>query len=188
LSAKPTPQKTSLAERCKFETLSGLVKYVTSNECTLEVNPRNFVPAYVTRIETKTDVLGVKYPINVYHRKNEPPQQPRADEASTVRFDECWGVSSRAAVHGFVQLHGTWFMALQGVKLPRDSSWPLGAGMYPTHLTPELHHHRSKWTSFHCMVTPESPGSGVPLIGSALVGFSAFQFILNGCEINVRCD
>jgi hypothetical protein len=191
LAAKPRPKKTSLAERCQFETLSGLIKYVTSNDCTLEVNPRNFVPAYVTRIETKTDVLGGKYPINVYHRKNEPPQQPRADEASTVRFDQCWGVSSRAAVHGFVQLHGIWFMVLLGMKLPMDPAWPLGAGMYPTHLTPELHHHRSKWTSFHTMVAPQpmEPLKGrVPLIGSALVGFSDFQFILNGCDISVRCD
>jgi len=188
LAAKPTPQKATLAERCQLETLSGLIKYVTSNGCTLEVNPRNFVPGYVTRVETKTEVLGSKYVINVYHRKNELPQQPRLDEPSTVRFDQCWGVSSRAAVHGFVQLHGTWFMVLQGMKLPRDPSWPLGAGMYPTHLTPELHHHRSKWTSFHSLVTPQSPDSGVPFIGSALVGFPNFQFILNGREINVRCD
>merc|ERR1712032_893814 len=87
LAAKPTPQKPTLAERCQFETLSALIKYVTSNGCILEVNPRNFVPAYVTRLETKADVLGGRYPINVYHHKNEPPQQPRADEPSTVRFD-----------------------------------------------------------------------------------------------------
>jgi len=186
--AKPTPQKTSLAERCQVETLSGLIKYVTSKPCTLEVNPRSFVPAYVTRIETKTDVMGAKYPVNVYHRKNELPQQPRADEPSTVRFDACWGVSSKTAVHGFVQLQGTWFMVLRGAKLPRDPSWPLGAGMYPTHLTPELHHHRSKWTSFHSLVTPNSPDTGVPLIGSALLGFPTFQFILNGREISVRSD
>eukprot|EP00441_Pelagodinium_beii_P005872 CAMPEP_0197681020 /NCGR_PEP_ID=MMETSP1338-20131121/94223_1 /TAXON_ID=43686 ORGANISM="Pelagodinium beii, Strain RCC1491" /NCGR_SAMPLE_ID=MMETSP1338 /ASSEMBLY_ACC=CAM_ASM_000754 /LENGTH=674 /DNA_ID=CAMNT_0043262277 /DNA_START=80 /DNA_END=2104 /DNA_ORIENTATION=- len=188
LLAKPTPQKSSLAERCQLETLSGLIKYVTSTTCTLEVNPRNFVPAYVTRLETKTDVLGRNHPINVYHRKNEPPQQPRADEPSTVRFDGCWGLSSRASVHGFVQVQGTWFMVLQGAKLPRDPSWPLGAGMYPTHLTPELHHHRSKWTSFHTLVTPRIPDSGVPLIGSALVGFPTYQFLLNGREISVRCD
>jgi hypothetical protein len=188
LAGKPTPQKPSLAERCQLETLSGLIKYVTSHDCTLEVIPRNFVPAYVTCIETKTDVLGGKHPINVYHRKHEPPQQPRTDEPSTVRFDQCWGVSCKASVHGFVQLHGVWFMVLQGAKLPKDPAWPLGAGMYPTHLIPEMHHHRSKWTSFHSLVSPTMPGSGVPLIGSALVGFSNFQFILNGREVSVKCD
>lgn len=188
LAGKPTPQKSTLAERCELETVSGLIRYVTRNSCTLQVNPRDFVPAYVTSIETKTEVLGGKYPINVYHRKHEPPQQPRTDEPSTARFDQCWGVSAKASVHGFVQLQGVWFMVLQGAKLPRDPSWPLGAGMYPTHLIPELHHHRSKWTSFHSLVTPDSHDSGVPLIGSALVGFSSFQLILNGRNISVRCD
>jgi len=188
LAAKPTPQKPTLAAGCRLETLSGLIEFVTSSTCSLEVNPRNFVPAYITRLETKTDVVGGKYPINAYHRKNEPPQQPRSDEPATVRFDGCWGLSSRASVHGFVQVHGIWFMVLQGAHLPRDPAWPLGAGMYPTHLSPELHQHRSKWASFHSLVLPSSSATGVPLIGSALVGFPSFQFILDGREISVRCN
>jgi hypothetical protein len=83
-----------------------------SGSALLEVNPRNFVPAYVTCIETKTEVLSRKHPINVYHRKHEPPQQPRADEPSTVRFDQCWGVSCKASVHAFVQLHGVFSLGL----------------------------------------------------------------------------
>ncbi|CAE8661580.1 unnamed protein product [Polarella glacialis] len=180
-------KKPTLAKRCQLETLPGFMKYVTDNDCTVEVNTRNFVPAYVTRIETKTEVmLGKKYPINAYHRKNEPPQQPRSDEQSTVRFDESWGVPSRAKVHGFAEIGNVWFMVLKDAHLPNDPAWPLGAGMYPTHLAPEVHHHRSKWASFHSLVMPSTPESGVPLIGSALIGFPTFQFILNGREISVR--
>merc|ERR1712203_337403 len=90
LKAKPRPMKPSLAERCQLETLAGFLKFVTCNQCTLEVNPRNFVPAYVTCIETKTGVLAKKYAINSYHRKNELPQQPRSDELSSARFDSSW--------------------------------------------------------------------------------------------------
>mmetsp|Transcript_87076 Transcript_87076/g.186672 ORF Transcript_87076/g.186672 Transcript_87076/m.186672 type:complete len:680 (+) Transcript_87076:76-2115(+) len=185
IAGKPTPAKPTLAERCQLKTLPGFITYVTSNACSLKASPRNFVPAYVTRVETKTDVLSKKFSINAYHRKNELPQQPRSDEQSTVRFDDSWGVSSQAIVQAFVQVNGTWFMVLEGARLPKDPSWPLGAGMYPTHLTPEAHHHRSKWTSFHSLVTPSNPETGVPLVGSALVGLPSFQFILNGREISV---
>ncbi|CAE7297568.1 TMEM63A [Symbiodinium pilosum] len=114
---------------------------------------------------------------------------PRSDEQSTVRFDPSWGVSNRAAVHGFVKMKNFWFMVLQGAHLPTDSSWPRGAGMYPTNLKPEAHHHRSKWVSFHSLVVPEeTAGSGVPLIGSALLGFPSFRFILDGKEISVSAD
>jgi len=191
----PTPAKSTkptLAHRCQLETLSGFIKYVTTHDCTLDVNARSFVPVYVTRLDTSTDVLGSKFAINAYHRKNELPQQPRSDEASTVRFDESWGVSSkvrssrRCSVHGFVQIGKVWFMVMKGAHLPTDPSWPLGGGMYPTNLTPEAHHHRSKWASFHSLVAPRTPESGVPLIGSALVGLPSFQFILDGHEISVR--
>lgn len=60
--------------------------------------------------------------------------------------------------------------------------------MYPTNLKPEAHHHRSKWVSFHALVLPEEPATGVPLIGSALVGFPSFRFILDGKEISVSAE
>ena len=188
-SAGKAPGKSTLADRCKLETLSGLMKHVMETQCSLQVDPRNFVPAYVTRLKTATDVLFDPLAVNVYHRKNELPQAPRSDEQSTVRFDPSWGLSNRAAVHGFVKMKNFWFMVLQGAHLPTDSSWPRGAGMYPTNLKPEAHHHRSKWVSFHSLVVPEeTAGSGVPLIGSALLGFPSFRFILDGKEISVSAD
>eukprot|EP00440_Ansanella_granifera_P023141 gb/GFBE01025130.1/.p1 GENE.gb/GFBE01025130.1/~~gb/GFBE01025130.1/.p1 ORF type:complete len:678 (+),score=146.70 gb/GFBE01025130.1/:1-2034(+) len=181
------PNKPSLAQRCQLETLAGFIKYVEDNQCSVQVDTRNFVPAYVTRIETKTQVTSTSLAINAYHRKNEPPQLPRSDEQSTVRFDESWGVSGRATVHGFAQIGNDWFMVLERAHLPGDPSWPLGAGMYPTHLKAEVHHHRSKWASFHSLVVPDMPPGGIPLIGSALVGKApSFQFILDGREISVK--
>jgi hypothetical protein len=188
LAAKPTPAKPTLAQRCELETLSGLIRHAGSKGRSLQVDRRNFVPAYVTRLETRTDVLNARFAINAYHRKNEPPQLPRSDEPSTARFDEAWGLPSRATVHGFVKVGSVWFMVLEGARMPNSASWPLGAGMYPTNLKPEMHHHRSKWSSFHCMVAPSPHGTGTALIGSALVGFSSFPFILNGREITVRCE
>merc|ERR1712228_1136174 len=111
-----------------------------------------------------------------------------SDEPSTARFDEAWGLPSRATVHGFVKVGSVWFMVLEGARMPNSASWPLGAGMYPTNLKPEMHHHRSKWSSFHCMVAPSPHETGTALIGSALVGFSSFPFILDGREITVRCE
>jgi hypothetical protein len=192
LSGKPTPARPTLAERCRLETLSGLVEFAASTGCSLEVNPRNFAPAYVTRLETRTDALKSQFAVNAYHRKHEPPQQPRSDEPSTARFDEAWGLPAAARwrwpVHGFVQVGGVWFMVLRGARMPSSPTWPLGAGMYPGNLKPEVHHHRSKWGSFHSMIAPGLPEAGVPLIGSALVGFASFEFILNGRAITVRCE
>ncbi|CAE7320790.1 TMEM63A [Symbiodinium sp. KB8] len=182
--AKGEDGKASLATRCKLGSLSGLIEHISENPCSLMVDPRNFVPGYVTRLQTETDVLFENFAINVYHRKNELPQAPRSDEQSTVRFDASWGVSSMAAVHGFIKLKNRWFMVLKGAHLPKDPSWPRGGGMYPTNLKPEAHHHRSKWVSFHALVLPEEPATGVPLIGSALVGFPSFRFILDGKEIS----
>jgi hypothetical protein len=188
LAGKPTPAKPTLAERCRLDTLSGLLEFAARTGCSLEVNPRNFAPAYVTRLETRTDALKSQLAVNAYHRKHEPPQQPRSDEPSTARFDEAWGLPATAPVHGFAQIGGAWFMVLRGARLPSSPTWPLGAGMYPGNLKPEVHHHRSKWGSFHCMIAPGLPEAGVPLIGSALVGFASFQFILNGRGITVRCE
>eukprot|EP00933_Yihiella_yeosuensis_P046709 TRINITY_DN422_c0_g1_i2.p1 TRINITY_DN422_c0_g1~~TRINITY_DN422_c0_g1_i2.p1 ORF type:complete len:692 (-),score=143.67 TRINITY_DN422_c0_g1_i2:236-2311(-) len=195
LAGQPTPsKKKTLAERCQFEKLSGLIKYVSENKCILQVNPRNFAPAYLTRIDTKTEVLANKFPINAFHRKNELPQQPRSDEQSTARFDSSWFGKMKAGavdVHGFVQINNVWFMILRGAKLPQSSAdWPLGGGMYPTQLKPEIHHHRSKWASFHSLVAPLPPddAGATALIGSALVGFSKYQFILDGREITVRSE
>ncbi|CAE7665223.1 TMEM63A [Symbiodinium sp. CCMP2456] len=176
--------KASLADRCKRGSLSGLIEHISETPCSLMVDPRNFVPGYVTHLQTETDVLFENLAINVYHRKNELPQAPRSDEQSTVRFDASWGVSSMAAVHGFIKLKNLCFMVLKGAHLPKDPSWPRGGGMYPTNLKPEAHHHRSKWVSFHALVLPEEPATGVPLIGSALVGFPSFRFILDGKEIS----
>jgi len=133
-----------------------------------------------------TEVAKSRFSINAYHRKHELPQQPRSDEQSTARLNAAWGVGARAKVVGFVEVRQQWFMVLQGARLPSDSAWPLGGGMYPTQLLPEVHHHRSKWTSFHSLVAPCMPRAGMPLIGAALVGFTSFQFILDGKEITVQ--
>ena len=187
--AKDARKKTTLADRCKLSTLSGLIEHATQTTCSLLVEPRNFAPAYITKLTTATDVLFDDLVINAYHRKNELPQAPRSDEPSTVRFDASWGMSGTAAVHGFVKRKNVWFMVLKGAHLSTDSAWPRGAGMYPTNLKPEAHHHRSKWVSFHSLVMPEEPhGTGVPLVGSALVGFPSFRFILDGREITVSAD
>lgn len=181
--------KATLATRCKLDSLPGLIEHVSETPCSLLVDPRNFVPGYVTHLQTETDVLFENFAINVYHRKNELPQAPRSDEQSTVRFDPSWRVSSMAAVHGFIKLKNHWFMVLKGAHLPKDPSWPRGGGMYPTNLKPEAHHHRSKWVSFHALVLPEEPATGgTPLIGSALVGFPSFRFTLDGKEISVSAE
>lgn len=120
--AKGEDGKASLATRCKLGSLSGLIEHISENPCSLMVDPRNFVPGYVTRLQTETDVLFENFAINVYHRKNELPQAPRSDEQSTVRFDASWGVSSMAAVHGFIKLKNRWFMVLKGAHLPKDPS------------------------------------------------------------------
>mmetsp|Transcript_4640 Transcript_4640/g.8466 ORF Transcript_4640/g.8466 Transcript_4640/m.8466 type:complete len:680 (-) Transcript_4640:214-2253(-) len=182
-------RKTStLAERCKLETLEGFIEHVTSKECRVEVKIRNFVPAYVTRLDTKTEILNSKFAVNAYHRKFELPQQPRTDEQSTARFDESWGVPSNAVVHGFAKVNKVWFMILKSARLPSNSSWPMAGGMYPTNLKPEAHQHRSKWTSFHALSVPEPAhdSSCEILVGSALVGFPTFPFILDGRDVTVK--
>eukprot|EP00439_Symbiodinium_sp_Y106_P039195 s5826_g4.t2 len=191
LTAAPKEAKkkgSSLAERCQLETLDGFIQHVTEHESTVEVDIRNFVPGYITRLETETDLLHSKFAVNAFHRKYELPQQPRTDEQSMARFDTSWGLPATAAVHGFVQVNRIWFMILKGARLsPNSSDWPLAGGMYPTNLKPEAHHHRSKWASFHSLTTPKVPQDQSPLvIGSALVGFPNFQFKLDGRQVHMR--
>ena len=177
----------SLAQRCQLETLESFIHHVTEHECTVEVEIRNFVPGYVTRLETATDLLHSKFAVNAFHRKYELPQQPRTDEQPTARFDTSWGLPASAAVRGFVQVNKIWFMILDGARLsPNSSDWPLAGGMYPTNLKPEAHHHRSKWASFHSLTAPKAPKDGLPVIGSALLGFPNFQFKLDGRQVTVR--
>jgi len=187
LSAKvTTKQKGSLAERCKLERLETFIDHVTSKNCRLEVLIRNFVPAYITRLETATDVLKQKLQVNVFHRKFELPVAPRSDEPGTARLDETWGVAPRAAVRGFVKVQQQWFMVLENASLPQNQdAWPLAGGMYPTNLKAEVHHHRSKWTSFHALTAPKIDDPSGALVGSMLVGFPKFHFLLDGKEITV---
>mmetsp|Transcript_13037 Transcript_13037/g.24656 ORF Transcript_13037/g.24656 Transcript_13037/m.24656 type:complete len:110 (-) Transcript_13037:220-549(-) len=81
-----------------------------------------------------------------------------------------------------------WFMILKSAHLPSSSSWPLGGGICPTNLKPEAHQHRTRWTSFHALLAPEPvrDSDGEMLVGSALVGFPSFPFILDGSEVTVK--
>eukprot|EP00913_Durusdinium_trenchii_P001673 g1549.t1 len=178
---QPKAKKQSLAERCKAEELDGFIERVTSKgfPCRLEVDIRNFAPAYITRLETASDVLKSNIVVNVFQRKFEVPQAPRSDEPSSARLDASWGLQPRALVRGFVKVHAQWFMVLENARLPAHQEWPLAGGMYPTNLKPEVHHHRSKWASFHSLVQPEVSRAS-SLIGSMLVGFSKFHFVLDG--------
>ena len=189
---QPKAKKGSLAERCKAEELDGFIERVTSKgaaACRLEVDIRNFAPAYITRLETATDVLKSKIVVNVFQRKFELPQAPRGDEPSSARLDASWGLQPRATVRGFVKVHAQWFMVLENARLPAQQEWPLAGGMYPTNLKPEVHQHRSKWASFHSLVQPEAVTSGGgSLIGSMLLGFPKFHFILDGKQVSVNAN
>lgn len=186
---QPKAKKQSLAERCKAEELDGFIERVTSKgfPCRLEVDIRNFAPAYITRLETASDVLKSNIVVNVFQRKFEVPQAPRSDEPSSARLDASWGLQPRALVRGFVKVHAQWFMVLENARLPAHQEWPLAGGMYPTNLKPEVHHHRSKWASFHSLVQPEVSRAS-SLIGSMLVGFSKFHFVLDGKQVTVSAN
>ncbi|CAL1164307.1 unnamed protein product, partial [Cladocopium goreaui] len=117
------------------EKLEGFIEHVTSRKCRVEVLIRNFVPAYITRLETTTDVLKNQLAVNVFHRKFELPMAPRSDEPGTARLDETWNLAPKAVVRGFVQVHQQWFMVLENARLPKNQeAWPLAGGMYPTNL------------------------------------------------------
>ena len=173
----------------QYASVDAFVEAVTARPCALEVCPRALAPAYVTRLDTATGVLdGQPLAVSTFHRKNELPSAPRADQPPTARFDDAWGVpaAERAGVAGFAKVGHAWFMVLRGARLPTDSAWPLGGGMYPTQLAPAAHAHRSKWASFHALVAPAPPrGDGVPLVGAALVGFDSFTFFVDGREVTV---
>ncbi|CAJ1337353.1 unnamed protein product [Effrenium voratum] len=190
---QPKAKRRCLAERCKAEELDGFIQRVTSMgdgaAGRLEVDIRNFAPAYITRLDTATDVLKSKIVVNVFQRKFELPQAPRGDEPSSARLDASWGLQPRATVRGFVKVHAQWFMVLENACLPAQQEWPLAGGMYPTNLKPEVHQHRSKWASFHSLVQPEANRRrGGSLIGSMLLGFPKFYFILDGKQVTVNAN
>jgi hypothetical protein len=184
----PPKQKKTLAERCQLENLESFIKHVTSNRCILQINPRHYVPAYVTRIETNEQVMKFKHVVNVYQRKNELPQAMYTDQQSSARFDNEWCSSSKINVYGFVKFGETWFMVLNDVHLPsrNSESWPVGGGFYATHLNIQGHEHRSKWRCYHSLMYPECPEHEKPLIGTLLTGFSCFTFFHDNCEITVH--
>ena len=55
------------------------------------INPRNFTPGYVTRLDAKGDVFKETYVQHHYQNKFKLPVDPMTcNEASNARFNESW--------------------------------------------------------------------------------------------------
>ena len=135
-----------------------------------------------------------------FEDKHQLPTKPRRGKAGNARFDSTWlpplghAKTSHAVACVVLLKDGTWFIAVQGARLPtatRDA-FPLGGGFYPTDLSADYHQHRERWTFLHSQLAPAMPAKrpglkqavATPLIGAFITTDKA-TFKLNGTKITV---
>ena len=170
--------------------LSDLLKYMSEGSHTLEIYPRNFAPGYVTKINTKKEVLRNKYSLNHYTEFYKIPNKPTQN--GTARITPSWFKSNiehqKVEVEAFIQFGNNWFMVIKDMCLPtNDNNFPLCGGFHPGKLLPTFHNnHNYQWTYCNTTVLPTvNDAEGTPLIGSFLVS-EEVDFILNGQKIKIN--
>jgi len=165
-------KKVFMSERMHMQpptTLDELVERVSDSRITnVTVNPRDFVPGYVTHI-TVSSSNALKCGRNTalslchYEDKFSPPLKPV--KTGNARIDETWltTMSSNVQVIAIAKFTNMYFFILDSAQLSTDNvAFPKTAGFYPDDLSVHGHKHRTKWTySNHS--TPQIPEPPIPL-------------------------
>lgn len=175
----------------KPDTLGKLLTFMSTGSHTLEIEPRNFTPSYVTQIKTNEPVMKNPYSLNHFNDKFHIPGKPESGPGN-ARFDASWfknSCSSKAEVDSFIQFGNYWFMVVNGTKLPESSNteFPLAGGFHPTKLNADVHDLRDRWAFCNTEILPKINPNGTPVIGSILTNDKA-NFILDGNPITVKIE
>lgn len=183
-----TKKYLSQIEDEKTDTLSKLLTFMSTGTHTLEINPRNFTPSYVTKIITNKSIMKNPYSLNHYNNKFHIPGNPEPGPGN-ARFDASWfknGNFGKAEVDSFIQFGTHWFMVINDTNLPESSNtnFPLAGGFYPTNLNADVHDLRDRWAFCNTEILPKINPNGTPVIGSILTNDKA-SFILDGNPITV---
>jgi hypothetical protein len=186
-----TKKYLSQIEAEKIDTLSKLLTFMSTGTHTLEIDPRNFTPSYVTKFITNKSIMknpDKPYSLNHFNNKFNIPGKPQSGPGN-ARFDNSWfknGNYGKAEVDSFIQFGTHWFMVINGTKLPDSSNtnFPLAGGFYPTKLNADVHDLRDRWAFCNTEILPKINPNGTPVIGSILTNDKA-SFILDGNPITV---
>ena len=174
----------------KPDTLSKLLTLMSTGKHTLEIEPRNFSPSYITEIKTNKVVLKNPYSLNHYNEKFKLPGKPQEGHGN-ARFTPDWFLLTsnlnKAKVDCFIQFGTTWFMVINDTRLPNTSDFPLGGGFHPTKLTAGVHDLRDRWAFCNTQIKPLVKSNGTPTIGSVLTT-DKIDVILNGNKLTVSVE
>ena len=172
------------------DTLSKLLTFMSKGSHTLEIEPRNFTPSYVTEFNTNKNIMknpDNPYSLNHFNNKFRIPGNPEPGPGN-ARFTSSWFKNSNttiAEVDSFIQFGNHWFMVVNGTKLPESNTeFPLAGGFYPTKINADVYDLRDRWAYCNTEILPKINPNGTPVIGSILTTEKA-TFILDGNPITV---
>ena len=201
--ANATPKKKKSLAETEAEriptNLTDLLTWLKEGSHRVTINPRNFTPGYVTRLDAKGDVLKERYVQHHYQNKFKLPVDPMTcNEASNARFNESWFKNSYVPSNVEIELicdmgltknhfgKNSWFMVLKNVTLPySDPDFPIASGFRPTNLKAEFHDLRDRWGYNNTQVKPTVEEGLTPAIGT-FITTETVNLVVDGKKVCVK--
>jgi len=201
--ANATPKKKKSLAETEAEriptNLTDLLTWLKKGTHRVTINPRNFTPGYVTRLDAKGDVFKETYVQHHYQNKFKLPVDPMTcNEASNARFNECWFKNSYVPSNVEIELicdmgltknhfgKNSWFMVLKDVTLPiNDTDFPIASGFRPTNLKAEFHDLRDRWAYNNTQVKPTVEEGLTPAIGT-FITTDTVNLVVDGKKVCVK--
>lgn len=173
------------------DTLTALLEYVKKGNHQLYCDPRSFSPGYITRPNTKTQVLKSEYTLNNYGEKFKHPTKPVMNSLGNARFDSKWfshnTLFRNEMCTGFYKINGFWFMTIDNCQFSvADSDFPRSNGFYPTDLLSHVHDLRDRWTASNIISDALIVRSDQSIMVGSFLTNKELNFYLNGNCITVK--
>mmetsp|Transcript_42263 Transcript_42263/g.47209 ORF Transcript_42263/g.47209 Transcript_42263/m.47209 type:complete len:756 (+) Transcript_42263:53-2320(+) len=159
----------------------------------IAIRGRNYYPSTITSHSCK-EMLKTNVIVNSYIEEGKPPVQPNTNLRETCRFEKEWSQKFSGKIHGTAivpiknMFYDGFFLSLDDVYLPKasETSWCVGAGMYPTDLTADNFKYREVWATLHSSVRPTvGLTNTIPAIGVFLHRGQSYEIIVNGEEMMI---
>uniref|UniRef100_A0A6C0CE05 Uncharacterized protein n=1 Tax=viral metagenome TaxID=1070528 RepID=A0A6C0CE05_9ZZZZ len=201
--ANATPKKKKSLAETEAEriptNLTDLLTWLKEGSHRVTINPRNFTPGYVTRLDAKSDVFKETYVQHHYQNKFKLPVDPMTcNEASNARFNESWFKDSYVPSNVEIELicdmgltknhfgKNSWFMVLKDVTLPiNDTDFPIASGFRPTNLKAEFHDLRDRWAYNNTQVKPTLEEGVTPAIGTFITS-DTVNLVVDGKKVCIN--
>ena len=181
-----------------FPNTNEMLHYAADNGYSIQVDPSELSPGFLTKIHTESNVI-YNNGISPVHFESVNKQGGYPTCRGTARMRDLWfsnGNNSRVNITGFVinsKPTMSYFVTLENACLPPvdNFEFPLkgSAGFNPTCLKPDVHHLRSMFTTVGTQITPtirpslEAAEESNHMIGAFL--FDEGTFYMNDKRVTI---